>query len=226
MGSMISRARSTVHPRVGGEHPSSDHATEGSCGSSPRGRGTLHTVSRTGLQRRFIPAWAGNTAGTSSSSIRFSVHPRVGGEHSAAIDTARYQTGSSPRGRGTPAEPRAMRRTARFIPAWAGNTHGSSPTTARLPVHPRVGGEHSSSCRAVSSCPGSSPRGRGTPATHEGREGRRRFIPAWAGNTGGWRSPGPCPAVHPRVGGEHSSLKPLIIRIRGSSPRGRGTRIR
>ena len=71
---------------------------------------------------------------------------------------------------------------------------------------------------------GSSPRGRGTPAPL--REGTpcRRFIPAWAGNTGAPRHREVFPAVHPRVGGEHTRAGIIIRSLGGSSPRGRGTR--
>ncbi len=58
------------------------------------------------------------------------------------------------------------------------------------------------------------------PAPHE----FLRFIPAWAGNTGGQVRWSFCAPVHPRVGGEHASVNPAGISCSGSSPRGRGTR--
>ena len=51
-----------------------------------------------------------------------------------------------------------------------------------------------------------------------------RFIPAWAGNTRRAGCRRGSVAVHPRVGGEHQHLRPLLPGYRGSSPRGRGTR--
>ena len=50
-----------------------------------------------------------------------------------------------------------------------------------------------------------------------------RLIPAWAGNTSRAPCSGSPPPVHPRVGGEHRQLRPNILSLAGSSPRGRGT---
>ena len=111
-----------VHPRVGGEHsPHAGHRFFGG-GSSPRGRGTRHAVHRAPCSRRFIPAWAGNTAWPSSIGSVLSVHPRVGGEHRPAASSTSHSRGSSPRGRGTPTARHARLWLVRFIPAWAGNT--------------------------------------------------------------------------------------------------------
>ena len=72
---------------------------------------------------------------------------------------------------------------------------------------------------------GSSPRGRGTHIPQADRHRHQRFIPAWAGNTYRFRSVSSGPPVHPRVGGEHDEIQRLRIRLVGSSPRGRGTRL-
>ena len=50
-----------------------------------------------------------------------------------------------------------------------------------------------------------------------------RFIPAWAGNTGGITLTSVAHAVHPRVGGEHHAAPGRDHVPHGSSPRGRGT---
>jgi len=95
-------ARSTsVHPRVGGEHWASLRRSWSINGSSPRGRGTPHLLDRHVSHRRFIPAWAGNTAHVGSSDRLSTVHPRVGGEHLHRPSEIDERTGSSPRGRGT-----------------------------------------------------------------------------------------------------------------------------
>ena len=73
--------RPAVHPRVGGEHHNRVRIDHSSNGSSPRGRGTFAGESMEHVQRRFIPAWAGNIPRPRQSSDRNSVHPRVGGEH-------------------------------------------------------------------------------------------------------------------------------------------------
>ena len=51
-----------------------------------------------------------------------------------------------------------------------------------------------------------------------------RVIPAWAGNTPAAPMFRHCSVGHPRVGGEHDCQRFCRHRVRGSSPRGRGTR--
>ena len=152
----------TVHPRVGGEHAAVLSATSLSPGSSPRGRGTPVARQKKRTGTRFIPAWAGNTTNCRVAVDLTAVHPRVGGEHTAPSRLIRDRVGSSPRGRGTHSAPRQHVAVRRFIPAWAGNTLGSTLTVPILPVHPRVGGEHARDGQQVVGGDGSSPRGRGT----------------------------------------------------------------
>ena len=253
-----------VHPRVGGEHFLTVWAVAFFAGSSPRGRGTRILAADDPRRLRFIPAWAGNTPLRKSSTLCPPVHPRVGGEHNDLDFVGRLGYGSSPRGRGTPLIAPAARRSARFIPAWAGNTpctpyarphttvhprvggehrnmlralrrhDGSSPrgrgtrlmgtsSLLHLTVHPRVGGEHRPRRKRSTRSTGSSPRGRGTPAERGGGHSRRRFIPAWAGNTDHRARRLGRVSVHPRVGGEHPPRFFACIAFSGSSPRGRGT---
>ena len=70
---------------------------------------------------------------------------------------------------------------------------------------------------------GSSPRPRGTLATHFIEDVSRRFIPASAGNTVMPPSGLASGAVHPRVRGEHYFFFRYGVLILGSSPRPRGT---
>ncbi len=124
-GNTIIRSRcvpmTPVHPRVGGEHASEGATGTIDRGSSPRGRGTPILAQRSIHDRRFIPAWAGNTWVRTGSphTGRFIpawagntdlhqvcigqrlVHPRVGGEHVVEIIGHAGEIGSSPRGRGT-----------------------------------------------------------------------------------------------------------------------------
>ena len=135
-------ALNAVHPRVGGEHKARSAAPGGHTGSSPRGRGTPRPSLVPSKSRRFIPAWAGNTArhatalregrfipawagntvGQTSGRPDDTVHPRVGGEHVADLLVDVRRPGSSPRGRGTRSEDGGVTLNFRFIPAWAGNT--------------------------------------------------------------------------------------------------------
>ena len=132
-------------------------------GSSPRGRGTREHRATARFLFRFIPARAGNTHPGRLGCLRTAVHPRAGGEHSSGMNGAPSQSGSSPRGRGTPGSPITRRTRRRFIPARAGNTD--------------------SACARDSSGSGSSPRGRGTQAQARRPTLAHRFIPARAGNT-------------------------------------------
>ena len=235
--------RCRVHPRVGGEHPTSPSAAQPTAGSSPRGRGTPIGCALACSRLRFIPAWAGNTVASCACGNPQPVHPRVGGEHPPASAAGRPGGGSSPRGRGTLARLLYGAPATRFIPAWAENTPGAPPRASPPAVHPRVGGEHGNHGLATRPANGSSPRGRGT-RTSQRRAGRavgfipawagntkagvhtpslERFIPAWAGNTIAEQPVFAVATVHPRMGGEHH-LRPGPPEIAGgSSPRGRGT---
>ena len=51
----------------------------------------------------------------------------------------------------------------------------------------------------------------------------KRFIPAWAGNTGHQADRHCLRSVHPRMGGEHHRRLAVLAFTFGSSPHGRGT---
>ncbi len=212
------------HPRVGGEHPMREPSRHSSYGSSPRGRGTLRVVAPPGGMGRIIPAWAGNTALVSACLCWVPDHPRVGGEHAESYIDARVVFGSSPRGRGTRFFLAATLRRWRIIPAWAGNTWLGFSEAYVYADHPRVGGEHVPMLSIAQCNPGSSPRGRGTPAAWSKTCCVRRIIPAWAGNTCRAGAAGRSGPDHPRVGGEHRRGGVDSRFFGGSSPRGRGTR--
>ena len=110
------------HPRMGGEHRGQTRSITHHVGSSPHGRGTLHTGCRPLHSVRIIPAWAGNTTTAPDSRPGHPDHPRMGGEHSSCIPTQQGQNGSSPHGRGTQRREPAVFGIDRIIPAWAGNT--------------------------------------------------------------------------------------------------------
>ena len=78
------------------------------------------------------------------------------------------------------------------------------------PVHPRVGGEHWNDRWIRELENGSSPRGRGTPPAAQVDESVDRFIPAWAGNTFKAVHVVGVESVHPRVGGEHLSVRSSV----------------
>ena len=235
---------SSVHPRSRGEHYVVDPAHGRLYGSSPLARGTPVGGSGEGVDDRFIPARAGNTAAPWASARTPTVHPRSRGEHVMLINQTNLQAGSSPLARGTHPPERRHREDRRFIPARAGNTRRrravaplrqrfiparAGNTTNRrilgseLPVHPRSRGEHVGVGVEVRARAGSSPLARGTQSISRRRRLRARFIPARAGNTCGppcCTSPRP---VHPRSRGEHRIVGKRKVMVVGSSPLARGT---
>ena len=172
---------------------------------------------------RFIPARAGNTALPSGGPGGITVHPRACGEHRNSLPSPPLSRGSSPRVRGTPQEGIELLAVHRFIPARAGNTVRSRMAQSTSSVHPRACGEHKTWARKRTTCPGSSPRVRGTLfEPHVGRLGKR-FIPARAGNTAMATGLACRRPVHPRACGEQGAVIAAPRRANGSSPRVRGT---
>ena len=134
-------ARSSVHPRVCGELALTSRRTVYDAGSSPRVRGTLRPRMNRRRNRRFIPACAGNSKVLAPTNSNEPVHPRVCGELESSITRGLSGVGSSPRVRGTRRSVRRRPRSARFIPACAGNSPKGTCRNRRPPVHPRVCGE-------------------------------------------------------------------------------------
>ena len=215
--------RIPVHPRVGGEQVIRGNMGNPLNGSSPRGRGTVPPARAAPGPVRFIPAWAGNRFLPSRCWYQRSVHPRVGGEQVRALVNGDISSGSSPRGRGTAGVTTGADRPRRFIPAWAGNRAALRAVTGLAAVHPRVGGEQCAGGAVNRRDSGSSPRGRGTVLHNCPCATLRRFIPAWAGNSGAEWQQFFTVAVHPRVGGEQAFRNAALRQFSGSSPRGRGT---
>ena len=212
-----------VHPRVGGAHAVASRPAINAAGSSPRGRGTPWSRRNDRTWNRFIPAWAGHTAGMGVVRAIGPVHPRVGGAHCEPRICCITTAGSSPRGRGTPALAGCKIDHCRFIPAWAGHTCFADACELLWTVHPRVGGAHPILPASLRTIRGSSPRGRGTLPASPPIAPIARFIPAWAGHTCNlhcckWQC-----TVHPRVGGAHPTHAGWSCSDGGSSPRGRGT---
>ena len=212
------------HPRVRGEHVTHCSVLPTGTGSSPRARGTLHSLSNVRLPTRIIPACAGNTRLRHPSRGRNADHPRVRGEHAAFVSLGEPHPGSSPRARGTRCGRNRSRSAHRIIPACAGNTFPKDGNHEPLPDHPRVRGEHAQRATDPVVVVGSSPRARGTPEPEREGRSRGRIIPACAGNT--WCSPRWRwrRTDHPRVRGEHQRDPHLLAPAVGSSPRARGTR--
>ena len=156
-----------VHPRGCGEHTGHLSHRLSCCGSSPRVRGTPPGGGGFRINRRFIPAGAGNTAASWRDPCSSSVHPRGCGEHKVTSQYWVLTVGSSPRVRGTLHLFLLIHCTLRFIPAGAGNTSKSLLHLENYTVHPRGCGEHSGVLAKRHAQLGSSPRVRGTPLQYK-----------------------------------------------------------
>ena len=196
-----------VHPRLRGEHPRNIPRKPHQIGSSPLTRGT-HWPAGPGLPRqRFIPAYAGNTAGHCHQAEAEAVHPRLRGEHMVRNCMRKPIDGSSPLTRGTRTLMGRQGDYPRFIPAYAGNTPRAVSTPCSRPVHPRLRGEHTSPRGWALPATGSSPLTRGTRHVWDWHWALARFIPAYAGNTWWARCRAASSTVHPRLRGEHTKYK-------------------
>ena len=211
------------HPRVCGEHPSTESPLPNCLGSSPRMRGTPHFPPNRSRRPGIIPAYAGNTLFFARIFRMHWDHPRVCGEHRYCSDALLRTAGSSPRMRGTRRKIGNALGYTGIIPAYAGNTCQRRLRPPSPWDHPRVCGEHESKDRKEVLEEGSSPRMRGTLCEDVLAGFQHGIIPAYAGNTLGCCGSVPLGRDHPRVCGEHT-VKRLGAGFKpGSSPRMRGT---
>ena len=110
------------HPRVCGEHSTSNRPPDVVSGSSPRMRGTHASFGLSVLPPGIIPAYAGNTPHAPSVIRCHKDHPRVCGEHIKQLVAGFNEQGSSPRMRGTRSSVVRLVQIKGIIPAYAGNT--------------------------------------------------------------------------------------------------------
>ena len=155
--------------------------------------------------------------------ILYTVYPRWRGEHAVMAIGHAAGGGLSPLARGTQIEIDQQIRSARFIPAGAGNTHPDLPERVKAAVYPRWRGEHGDLLNLPPGINGLSPLARGTRGEFSRNARLSRFIPAGAGNTSRCRSCSGSGPVYPRWRGEHHRY-PIVIRpAPGLSPLARGT---
>ena len=221
--SRIQRASSPpAHPRACGENRRHMHSSEFRSGSSPRVRGKLVGGFREFLARGLIPARAGKTPRSTTTSCPAAAHPRACGENGArALHLLRF-LGSSPRVRGKRDLLPRLDLVDRLIPARAGKTMTPGRPRSASTAHPRACGENNSELCMWRRDRGSSPRVRGKPHRRSQLLVRGGLIPARAGKTvaiavgaGGHRA-------HPRACGENPQAGCVLGLGPGSSPRVRG----
>ena len=173
---------------------------------------------------RIIPAHAGNSVAAFATTPSIADHPRACGELAIWMAVSAPDAGSSPRMRGTRPSRWSRCASCRIIPAHAGNSREKYIRASLISDHPRACGELVDQFSARLSIGGSSPRMRGTLLSGHFREIPWRIIPAHAGNSSSRDSYTPLPPDHPRACGELRYVFKMLGRLRGSSPRMRGTR--
>ena len=198
------RDKSQDHPRVCGEHSIVRSRCRLRAGSSPRVRGTPAAQAAAGKLPGIIPACAGNTCPCRSRRCRSRMIPACAGNTCPPAVRWRRPWDDPPRVRGTRAARHRRRDNGGIIPACAGNTCSSIGAAITPRDHPRVCGEHHPLIRPSVTCPGSSPRVRGTPEMFAKSEDNQGIIPACAGNTYALLENVISRRDHPRVCGEHS----------------------
>ena len=149
-------------------------------------------------------------------------HPRIRGEHP---ENAVYRTdlhGSSPHTRGARVKVGALCVAGGIIPAYAGSTYITPPTSSTSPDHPRIRGEHFTTQVGVDLLEGSSPHTRGAQVLGDNLRVHLGIIPAYAGSTCRPRPRWRRRWDHPRIRGEHGLCNLGPEATPGSSPHTRG----
>ena len=150
----------------------------------PRLRGKLSEYGfRSCTSVRFIPAYAGNSARFCAPVALDSVHPRLRGKLSFSARACCFSIGSSPLTRETLPPKENPLSSGRFIPAYAGNSVSLQAVQTNSLVHPRLRGKLNIRYPDSRRIGGSSPLTRETRDSRASANRRRRFIPAYAGNS-------------------------------------------
>ena len=189
-----------------GEHEVGILKTFPSWGSSPHVRGAPLVGLPVAPGGGIIPACAGSTPSGGSCSRLSRDHPRMCGEHAAALASPSMIPGSSPHVRGALPILRNKIGLQGIIPACAGSTELQQRFCDARRDHPRMCGEHSDETSLRFCVMGSSPHVRGAPGCRWQRAAR-----SWD---------------HPRMCGEHGQTFARQSMRRGSSPHVRGARNR
>ena len=177
-----------AHPRSRGENCARIPRGRQLWGSSPLTRGKLYRGGQHIRRDGLIPAHAGKTTTGISRSNEDTAHPRSRGENIPRITRPGAGHGSSPLTRGKRTDADGGGCAERLIPAHAGKTSSTSPTSWPTWAHPRSRGENGGHGVSMRGTRGSSPLTRGKPSGRRQRRRTCRLIPAHAGKTSRRRS--------------------------------------
>ena len=119
-----------VYPRTGGGNVSTTLAMASAAGLSPHGRGKRGLEISPAIPRRSIPARAGETGSWPISPKAGKVYPRTGGGNPNIVRQSGRNSGLSPHGRGKRGVNPGSGHKPRSIPARAGETAASSPSSS------------------------------------------------------------------------------------------------
>ena len=214
-----------VDPRVCGGARQTDARATAKAGRSPRVRGSrpLRCLWRQDLGS--IPACAGEPRYDYHYANDCRVDPRVCGGASPCRVPYQLLWGRSPRVRGSLSDPLQDAAQYRSIPACAGEPASANNAPQTTKVDPRVCGGAAVCVVAGRQVRGRSPRVRGSRLTGRGWGDDHRSIPACAGEPGPLRSV-PLPRrVDPRVCGGAIAARVARQKMRGRSPRVRGSQL-
>ena len=176
-------SRPRAHPRSRGENIKTALGEYADDVSSPltRGKRTTHSVPR--KEHGLIPAHAGKTTRSSSTSSSRPAHPRSRGENSTRSCPCFLKSGSSPLTRGKLSLIFHALMPVRLIPAHAGKTITWVAQLITSWAHPRSRGENQAQRPHRPRPRGSSPLTRGKRLTVTQVTTLRGLIPAHAGKT-------------------------------------------
>ena len=222
--STLCRTRSWDHPRSRGVYLIIPLIAIRVAGSSPLARGLR--VPRRGRAARhgIIPARAGFTVVPRTSAMAWRDHPRSRGVYAGSPDGVAWDMGSSPLARGLLHFGLTSLGMTRIIPARAGFTPTTCPTTWASSDHPRSRGVYSVIGVLTGIVAGSSPLARGLPLGGVVDRVRDRIIPARAGFTRPRYAAADTDTDHPRSRGVYRKAFEDYQVVAGSSPLARGLR--
>ena len=172
-----------AHPRSRGENSITRMFAALVRGSSPLTRGKHRLRQWAHRGHGLIPAHAGKTYSWRFVAFGYRAHPRSRGENTPLMTDLQTRAGSSPLTRGKPTQAERFFGNRRLIPAHAGKTSSTSPTSWQGWAHPRSRGENATKSSSKPRGPGSSPLTRGKLFVASLGADRRRLIPAHAGKT-------------------------------------------